>query len=122
MVFSGGFPVQLLLDTKRAAADSKHWAPIHREAPPFVDQSTEQEVLSTGIKVRSASISATAAVAVRGCLKSTCLLAAILQGWLLLWLSRSKAARRQLTCLGWLKGTCLLAAMLQSSLTLEVAR
>ena len=26
---------------------------IHREAPPFVDQSTEQEILVTGIKVES---------------------------------------------------------------------
>ena len=25
--------------------------PIHRESPEFVEQSTEQEVLSTGIKV-----------------------------------------------------------------------
>jgi len=25
--------------------------PIHREAPPFTEQSTEQEVLVTGIKV-----------------------------------------------------------------------
>ena len=24
---------------------------IHREAPPFIDQSTEQEILVTGIKV-----------------------------------------------------------------------
>lgn len=32
-------------------ADAKHYAPIHREAPPFVDQSTEQEILATGIKV-----------------------------------------------------------------------
>ncbi|KAK9826778.1 hypothetical protein WJX81_008151 [Elliptochloris bilobata] len=31
--------------------DAKHHAPIHREAPPFVDQSTEQEILATGIKV-----------------------------------------------------------------------
>ena len=32
-------------------ADAKHFAPIHREAPTFVEQSTEQEVLTTGIKV-----------------------------------------------------------------------
>ena len=32
-------------------ADAKHHWPIHREAPPFVEQSTEQEVLVTGIKV-----------------------------------------------------------------------
>lgn len=32
-------------------ADAKaHWA-IHRDAPPFVEQSTEQEILTTGIKV-----------------------------------------------------------------------
>ncbi|KAL6960922.1 hypothetical protein U1Q18_038688 [Sarracenia purpurea var. burkii] len=30
---------------------SDHFLPIHREAPPFVDQSTEQEILVTGIKV-----------------------------------------------------------------------
>ena len=30
---------------------SKHTLPIHREAPEFVDQSTEQEILVTGIKV-----------------------------------------------------------------------
>jgi len=30
---------------------SKELLPIHREAPPFVDQSTETEVLVTGIKV-----------------------------------------------------------------------
>eukprot|EP00271_Cylindrocystis_brebissonii_P008865 TRINITY_DN23393_c0_g1_i1.p1 TRINITY_DN23393_c0_g1~~TRINITY_DN23393_c0_g1_i1.p1 ORF type:complete len:586 (+),score=118.93 TRINITY_DN23393_c0_g1_i1:87-1760(+) len=31
--------------------ESEHWLPIHREAPLFVDQSTEQEILETGIKV-----------------------------------------------------------------------
>ncbi|XAR71390.1 H(+)-transporting two-sector ATPase [Bertholletia excelsa] len=30
---------------------SEHHLPIHRDAPPFVDQSTEQEILVTGIKV-----------------------------------------------------------------------
>ncbi|KAK9831650.1 hypothetical protein WJX74_004290 [Apatococcus lobatus] len=30
---------------------SKHTAPIHREAPTFVEQGTEQEILVTGIKV-----------------------------------------------------------------------
>jgi F-type H+-transporting ATPase subunit beta len=30
---------------------SKHTLPIHREAPEFADQSTEQEILVTGIKV-----------------------------------------------------------------------
>lgn len=38
------------LDVPRA--DAKHFLPIHREAPPFVEQSTEQEILVTGIKVR----------------------------------------------------------------------
>ncbi len=33
-------------------AEAKHFLPIHREAPPFVEQSTEQEILVTGIKVR----------------------------------------------------------------------
>ena len=31
--------------------DSKKYAPIHAEAPSFEDQSTEQEILTTGIKV-----------------------------------------------------------------------
>lgn len=31
--------------------DAKHWLPIHREAPPFTEQSTQQEILVTGIKV-----------------------------------------------------------------------
>ena len=31
--------------------DTKHQLPIHREAPKFEDQSTESEVLETGIKV-----------------------------------------------------------------------
>jgi len=31
--------------------ESEHYLPIHREAPLFVDQSTEQEILETGIKV-----------------------------------------------------------------------
>ena len=35
----------------RGAVKSKHYYPIHREAPAFVDQSTETEVLTTGIKV-----------------------------------------------------------------------
>ncbi len=30
---------------------AKHWLPIHREAPPFTEQSTQQEILVTGIKV-----------------------------------------------------------------------
>ena len=35
----------------QAATD--HFLPIHREAPSFVEQSTEQEILVTGIKVWS---------------------------------------------------------------------
>lgn len=35
--------------------DAKNYLPIHREAPEFVDQSTEQEILVTGIKVRISS-------------------------------------------------------------------
>ena len=31
--------------------DAKQFAPIHREAPAFIDQSTEAEILVTGIKV-----------------------------------------------------------------------
>lgn len=34
-------------------AEAKAFLPIHREAPPFTEQSTEQEVLVTGIKVLS---------------------------------------------------------------------
>ncbi len=37
----------------RAGADAKHHWAIHREAPPFVEQSTAQEILVTGIKVLS---------------------------------------------------------------------
>ncbi len=36
---------------ERGAINSKKTLPIHREAPDFVDQSTETEVLVTGIKV-----------------------------------------------------------------------
>ncbi|GLQ19278.1 F0F1 ATP synthase subunit beta [Algimonas porphyrae] len=36
---------------ERGAIGSKVKAPIHRSAPPFVDQATETEVLATGIKV-----------------------------------------------------------------------
>ena len=35
----------------RGEVKSKHYYPIHREAPAFVDQSTDTEVLTTGIKV-----------------------------------------------------------------------
>ena len=35
----------------RGAIKSKTYYPIHREAPAFVDQSTETEILTTGIKV-----------------------------------------------------------------------
>lgn len=34
-----------------AFTESPHSLPIHREAPLFTDQSTEQEILETGIKV-----------------------------------------------------------------------
>ena len=36
---------------ERGPLKTKVSAPIHKEAPPFVDQSTETEVLATGIKV-----------------------------------------------------------------------
>jgi F-type H+/Na+-transporting ATPase subunit beta len=36
---------------ERGPVNSKERYPIHRQAPPFVDQSTEAQVLSTGIKV-----------------------------------------------------------------------
>jgi F-type H+-transporting ATPase subunit beta len=36
---------------ERGPIESEIRLPIHRQAPPFVDQSTEQEILVTGIKV-----------------------------------------------------------------------
>jgi F-type H+-transporting ATPase subunit beta len=36
---------------ERGPVNSKKRAPIHASAPPFVDQSTETEILTTGIKV-----------------------------------------------------------------------
>jgi F-type H+-transporting ATPase subunit beta len=36
---------------ERGPIKTKHRAPIHNTAPPFVDQSTEAEILITGIKV-----------------------------------------------------------------------
>ena len=36
---------------RRGPIDASQHDPIHKEAPVFTDQSTEQEVLSTGIKV-----------------------------------------------------------------------
>ena len=36
---------------ERGPIESEERLPIHRPAPPFVDQSTEQEILVTGIKV-----------------------------------------------------------------------
>ena len=36
---------------KRGAVNTKKRSPIHKEAPEFVDQSTETEILVTGIKV-----------------------------------------------------------------------
>lgn len=33
------------------SVEAKHFLPIHREAPSFQDQGTEQEILVTGIKV-----------------------------------------------------------------------
>ncbi len=36
---------------ERGPVNAKHFSPIHRSAPDFVDQSTESEILVTGIKV-----------------------------------------------------------------------
>ncbi|MEX2311338.1 MAG: F0F1 ATP synthase subunit beta, partial [Rhodospirillales bacterium] len=36
---------------ERGPVNTKRRAPIHASAPPFVDQSTETEILTTGIKV-----------------------------------------------------------------------
>jgi F-type H+-transporting ATPase subunit beta len=36
---------------ERGEVGAKHFAPIHAEAPAFIDQSTEAEILVTGIKV-----------------------------------------------------------------------
>lgn len=33
-------------------SETEHYLPIHREAPAFVEQATEQQILVTGIKVR----------------------------------------------------------------------
>ena len=38
---------------ERGPVKATQYDPIHKEAPVFTEQSTEQEVLSTGIKVRS---------------------------------------------------------------------
>lgn len=35
----------------RGAINTEHHYPIHRDAPPFIDQSTDTEILVTGIKV-----------------------------------------------------------------------
>ena len=39
------------LPARSGPIDAAQYDPIHKEAPVFTDQSTEQEVLSTGIKV-----------------------------------------------------------------------
>lgn len=36
---------------ERGPIPARHYAPIHAEAPAFVDMSVEQEILVTGIKV-----------------------------------------------------------------------
>ncbi|MCH7471481.1 F0F1 ATP synthase subunit beta [bacterium] len=36
---------------EQGPVESEHWLPIHREAPSFVDQSVQMEMLDTGIKV-----------------------------------------------------------------------
>lgn len=33
------------------STETDHYLPIHREAPAFVEQATEQQILVTGIKV-----------------------------------------------------------------------
>ena len=38
---------------ERGPVEAEQYDPIHKEAPVFTEQSTEQEVLSTGIKVRT---------------------------------------------------------------------
>lgn len=35
------------------STETDHFLPIHREAPAFVEQATEQQILVTGIKVLS---------------------------------------------------------------------
>jgi hypothetical protein len=39
--------------SRLSRTETPNFLGIHREAPPFVDQSTEMEMLSTGIKVRN---------------------------------------------------------------------
>lgn len=36
---------------ERGPIETKHFAPIHADAPEFVEMSVEQEILVTGIKV-----------------------------------------------------------------------
>merc|ERR1719515_510127 len=38
---------------ERGPVDATQYDPIHKEAPVFTEQSTEQEVLATGIKVKA---------------------------------------------------------------------
>lgn len=33
------------------SAETDHFLPIHREAPAFIEQATDQQILVTGIKV-----------------------------------------------------------------------
>ena len=45
------FYSNLLICSHFYLAETNHFLPIHREAPSFVEQATEQQVLVTGIKV-----------------------------------------------------------------------
>lgn len=36
-----------------SSPETDHFLPIHREAPAFVEQATEQQILVTGIKVHT---------------------------------------------------------------------
>lgn len=44
-------PGAAVLSARRGPIEAEQFDPIHKEAPEFVDQSTEQEILVTGIKV-----------------------------------------------------------------------
>lgn len=43
--------VVLVVFHPNIVTETDHYLPIHREAPAFVEQATEQQILVTGIKV-----------------------------------------------------------------------
>lgn len=53
------------LTTAGVRAETTSFLPIHREAPPFDEQSTELEILVTGIKARAAGLASVRCAATR---------------------------------------------------------